>query len=129
MFDQKLSVIGEDIEIRLQHEKVIFVIEDIDAATSIVHRKKKKNRSKKKGASKPRVNGINGGMSDEQPESVQCTSAVEEDIMESPGVCVRESPTLFFRKTKISSHQYFKDLNPGLVRLPSRSLWRRGARG
>ena len=79
MFDQKLSVIGEDIEIRLQHEKVIFVIEDIDAATSIVHRKKRK------ATLKPRVNGMNGCLPDEQIGVVRGKSAIDEDIMESSG--------------------------------------------
>ena len=83
MFDQKLSVIGEDIEIRLQHEKVIFVIEDIDAATSIVHRKKKKKS--KKTAPSPIANGMNGCSSDEQIELQKRTSAIDEDIEESIG--------------------------------------------
>lgn len=98
MFDQKLSVIGEDIEIRLQHGKVIFVIEDIDAATSIVHRKKKnKSKNKNETASKLRVNGMNGCLSDELTESAQDISAIDEDIMESSGMLSWGSPLpLFF---------------------------------
>ena len=39
MYDLKLSVAGQDMAIQLSFKDVIFVMEDVDAASSIVHRR------------------------------------------------------------------------------------------
>eukprot|EP00658_Telonema_sp_P-2_P021145 TRINITY_DN18400_c0_g1_i5.p1 TRINITY_DN18400_c0_g1~~TRINITY_DN18400_c0_g1_i5.p1 ORF type:complete len:442 (+),score=148.78 TRINITY_DN18400_c0_g1_i5:284-1609(+) len=39
MFDLKFSVAGEDMPLKLGFDKIIFVLEDVDAATNVVHRR------------------------------------------------------------------------------------------
>jgi hypothetical protein len=39
MFDQKFAVAGEDIPVKLSFSDVIFVMEDVDAASKIVHKR------------------------------------------------------------------------------------------
>jgi len=46
MFDQKYSVPGEDMPVRLSFAQVIYVIEDIDCASDIVHTRQKAPKAK-----------------------------------------------------------------------------------
>ncbi len=39
MFDSKLKVEGSDDAVNLPYSKTIFVMEDVDAASSVVHRR------------------------------------------------------------------------------------------
>ena len=39
MYDLKLNVIGQDVAVQLAFKDVIFVMEDVDAASDIVHRR------------------------------------------------------------------------------------------
>lgn len=55
MFDQSFPVQGEDLPCKLQFKDVIFVMEDVDAASSIV--------LSREGASKRRAAGTRGGAS------------------------------------------------------------------
>jgi len=49
VFDQMYSVPGEDMPVKLGFEKVIFVMEDVDCASKIVHRRvPKKSKTKTK---------------------------------------------------------------------------------
>ncbi|KAJ1618159.1 hypothetical protein T492DRAFT_849540 [Pavlovales sp. CCMP2436] len=39
VFDQRYSVAGEDVPIRLKFKDVVYVFEDVDAASKVVHRR------------------------------------------------------------------------------------------
>lgn len=49
VFDQKFPVIGEELPVSLGFENVIFVMEDVDAASPIVH---SRDRAKRKRGTK-----------------------------------------------------------------------------
>ena len=49
VFDQKFTVVGEELPVSLGFENMIFVMEDVDAASPIVH---SRDRSKRKRGSK-----------------------------------------------------------------------------
>jgi len=55
MFDQKFAVAGEDIPVKLNFSDVIFVMEDVDAASKIVH---KRTRDKAPKAAKKTVTTV-----------------------------------------------------------------------
>lgn len=52
VFDQKFAVVGEQLPLSLGFQNVIFVMEDVDAASPIVH---SRDRSKRKRGSKTTV--------------------------------------------------------------------------
>lgn len=52
VFDQKFAVVGEQLPVSLGFQNVIFVMEDVDAASPIVH---SRDRSKRKRGSKTTV--------------------------------------------------------------------------
>ena len=46
MFDQKFAVKDEDMPVKMSFSDVIFVMEDVDAASKIVHKRKKGGKAK-----------------------------------------------------------------------------------
>lgn len=49
VFDQKFAVVGEELPVSLGFENVIFVMEDVDAASPIVQSRDRSKRKKKRG--------------------------------------------------------------------------------
>lgn len=48
VFDQKFAVVGEELPVSLGFENVIFVMEDVDAASPIVQSRDRSRRRRKK---------------------------------------------------------------------------------
>lgn len=46
VFDQKFPVVGEELPVSLRFENVIFVMEDVDAASPIVHARENSKRNR-----------------------------------------------------------------------------------
>lgn len=49
VFDQKFPVVGEELPVTMGFENIIFVMEDVDAASPIVQSRDRSKRKKKRG--------------------------------------------------------------------------------
>lgn len=49
VFDQKFPVVGEELPVTMGFENIIFVMEDVDAASPIVQSRDRAKRKKKRG--------------------------------------------------------------------------------
>ncbi|CAN0433199.1 unnamed protein product [Ascophyllum nodosum] len=71
VFDQKFTVVGEELPVSLGFENMIFVMEDVDAASPIVH---SRDRSKRKRGSKTTLKVTQKMTNSRAPKPAELTS-------------------------------------------------------
>jgi hypothetical protein len=81
MFDQKFAVAGEDIPVKLSFSDVIFVMEDVDAASKIVHKRSRgKATPKNKTVTTTKTVTEGGGGEDLLPATVPPSPATAKGV-------------------------------------------------
>mmetsp|Transcript_8776 Transcript_8776/g.15926 ORF Transcript_8776/g.15926 Transcript_8776/m.15926 type:complete len:631 (+) Transcript_8776:65-1957(+) len=102
-FDQKFSVKDEELPVKMSFSDVIFVMEDVDAASKIVHKRTKGKKNKPKSTvvttTKQITTGDDDGLPGTLPPTPVAIKAGEGDAAAPPPVLVREVSTKVVEQT------------------------------